>query len=206
MLPRLIIAIPVLLAASLASTSFNTAQQKSEPAPFGVTADYPSDEGGILIQNGDWLPLDPEPPLKTRVKHGAAASLSYGAVPSTLLTEYAGSHSKTEVPLTKPVICICHFPALPGNLVLVRLHSDPKHDTRILDGGRMPVIGAKVMEAKDSDVFPVDLLRPEKDVWLIRPTQKLPEGEYAVMFGVQNLAIFTFSVAKPQAIQPTSSK
>jgi hypothetical protein len=206
MLPRLIIAILVLVVVNLASTGPSPAQQKSEPASYGFTADYPNDEAGILIQNGDWLPLDQESPKKTRVKRGVAASLSYGSVPATLLSEYAGSHSKAEVHLTKPVICICHFPVLPGNPVLVRLHPDPKHDTRVLDGGRMPVIGAKVMEAKDSDVLPADLLQPENGVWLIRPMQELPEGEYALMFGPQNLAIFTFSVAKPRAIQAPSSK
>ena len=201
MLLRLIIVILVLVA----STGPNSTQKKSEPASFGVTADYPSDEAGILIQNGDWVPLGQESPKKTRVKHGVAASLSYGSVPATVLSEYAGSHSKTEVHLKKPVICICHIAVRSGNLVLVRLHPDTKHDTRILDGGRMPVIGAKVMEAKDSDVFPVDLLQPEDGVWLIRPTQELLEGEYALMLGAQNLVIFTFSVTKPQGLQIPSS-
>jgi hypothetical protein len=56
MLPRLIIAILVLVAVNLASTGPDPAQQKSEPTSSGFTADYPSDEAGILIQNGDWLP------------------------------------------------------------------------------------------------------------------------------------------------------
>jgi hypothetical protein len=206
MLLRAVIFTLVLVAANLALPGSNPAQQKSEPPSSGFTADYPSDEAGVLIQNGDWLALSQESPTKSRVKHGAAASLTYGAFPATFLSEYAGIHSKPEVHLAKPVICICHFAVLPGNPVLVRLHSDPKHGIRVLDGGRMPVIGAKVIEAKDSDLFPADLLRPEKSVWLLRPTQELPDGEYALMFGAQNLAIFTFSVAKPRGIQAPSPK
>jgi hypothetical protein len=206
MLLRVVIAILVLVAVNLAFPGPNPAQQKFESASSGFPADYPSDEAGVLIQNGDWLALNPESPKKTRVKHGVVASLTYSSVPATVLSEYAGFHSKAEVHLAKPVICICHFSVLPGNPILVRLHPDPKHDIRVLDGGRMPVIGAKVMEAKDSDVFPADLLQPEESVWLLRPRQELPEGEYALMLGSQNLAIFTFSLAKPEGVRAPSSK
>jgi hypothetical protein len=144
--------------------------------------------------------------FKPRISHEKpreawrCSPLTYGAVPATFRSEYPGIHSQAEIHLAKPVICICHFDILPGNPVLVRLHSDTKHDVRVLDGGRLPVIGAKVIEAKDSDLLPADLLQPEKSVWLLRPRQELPDGEYALMFGAQNLAIFTFSVAKAQGI------
>ncbi len=203
---RTVMATLVLVAANLTLPGSNPAQQKSEPAASGFTADYPSDESGVLTQDGDWLALNQEFPTNSRVKHGAAASLTYGAVPATFLSEYPGIHSKVVVHLAKPIICICHFAVLPGNPVLVRLHSEPKHDVRVLDGGRLPVVGAKVIEAKDSDLLAADLLHPEESVWLLRPTQELPDGEYALMFGAQNLTIFTFSVAKPQRIQSPSPK
>jgi len=60
----------------------------------------------------------------------------------------------------------------------------------------MPVIGAEIIRAKDSDVIPVDLKQPEKGVWLLCPIEELPDGEYTLMRNAQNLSIFTFSVAK----------
>ena len=206
MLHRPVIAILVLVVANLALPSCNPAQQKAGPAAPGITADYPSDEAGVLIQDADWLDLSPESPTKSRVKRGVAASFTYGSVPAAILSEYAGLHSKTEVHLPKPIICICNVPAFPGTPVLVRLHSDSKHPVRVLDGGRMPLIGAKIMEARDSDLLPVDLIQPEKGVWLLRPMKELPNGEYALMLGKQNLVIFTFSVAKLQGLQAPSPK
>lgn len=206
MLSRILIATLVLLSANLALPSCNPAQQNGDPAASAVVTNYPSDETGVLIQDGDWMALDLESPTESRVKRGVAASFTYGVVPATILSEYAGFRSKTEVHLPKPIICICHFPFLLGTPVLVRLHSDSQHDIRVLDGGRMPAIGAKVIKAKDSDLFPTDLIQPEKGVWLLRPTKELPAGEYALMFGTQNLAIFSFSVVKAQGLQAPTPK
>jgi hypothetical protein len=40
---------------------------------------------------------------------------------------------------------------LPGAPVIVKFH--PKKDSRELDGGRLPVIGAKLAEAPENDLI-----------------------------------------------------
>ncbi len=171
-----------------------------------LAADYPQRQVGVLIQSqtADWAPISGAVPSKTRAKHGIAASLSYGAVPATVVSEYDGVHAQTQVAPGQPVICICHMISLPGDPVVVRLH--PKKASRELDGGRMivyPVVGgSKMADANKSDLIPVDVSQPESIVWLVRPQQPLPTGEYALMLGTQNLNLFPFTVAAPSAAAP----
>src|SRR5579859_3256419 len=73
------------------------AEGKSEPPSQAFTADYPDKDAGVLIENGGWLALDQESPKTSRVKRGAAASLTYGAVPATIISEYPGIHSETKI-------------------------------------------------------------------------------------------------------------
>jgi hypothetical protein len=77
----------------------------------------------------------------------------------------------------------------------VRLH--PKKDSRELDAGRLPTLGAKIAEAKQSDMVPTEVLQPENACWLLRPREDLPTGEYALMLGTQNMSIFAFTLANP---------
>jgi len=37
--------------------------------------------------------------------------------------------------------------------------------------------------------------QPERGVWLVRPRQDLPAGEYALMLGTRNVNIFPFTLA-----------
>ncbi len=173
-----------------------------------LTADYPRQQAGVMIQSqsADWSPLAGAVPSKTRAKHGIAASLSYGAVPATIVAEYEGLHAQTEIAPGQPVICLCHLVSLPGDPVLVRLH--PKKASRELDGGRMivyPVVGgSKMADANKSDLVPVDVSQPESMVWLVRPQQPLEPGEYALMLGTQNMNIFPFTVKAPATPAPQS--
>ena len=166
-----------------------------------LTADYPMDRAGVLVQNGDWTAVANQNPSKTRVGRGIAASLTYGAVPTKIIAEYAGEHGATQIENTRPVFCLCHFSSIPGDPVLVKLHT--KKGVRELDGGRMvvyPVIGnSKLADANKTDLIPVDVTRPDSQVWLIRPKAALEPGEYALMLGTQNISIFPFSVIPESA-------
>src|SRR5258708_35392870 len=42
----------------------------------------------------------------------------------------------------------------------------------------------------------VDVTQPENMVWLVRPQQPLPAGEYALMLATQNVSIFPFTVTQ----------
>ena len=159
--------------------------------------DYPMNRPGIFIQTPAWAEVPNETPAKTRAARGIAASFSYGIVPAKVVADYAGDHASTQAGLGQPVLCICHIVSLPGQPVIVRLHA--KKDMRELDGGKMivyPVVGgAKMADANKSDLFPVDVARPDPQVWLVRPQAPLPPGEYALMLGTQNISIYPFSVA-----------
>ena len=161
-----------------------------------ITADYPNDQAGVLIHTVGWTSIPAAMPSKTKSKHGIAASLSYGAVPATVIAEYEGLHAPTQIAPGQPIICLCHLISLPGDPVLVKLH--PKKTTRELDGGRMTVLpvvgGSKMADANKSDLLPVDVSHPKDMVWLVRPQQELPAGEYALMLGTQNVSIFPFTV------------
>jgi hypothetical protein len=146
-------------------------------------------------------------PSKTRTAHGIAASLSYGIVPVKIVAEYEGEHASAQVEAGRPIICLCHYTSLPGAPVLVRLH--PKKLARELDGGRMivyPVVGnSKMVDANKTDLIPADVSRPDPQVWLVRPQAPLEPGEYAMMLGTQNIAIFPFTVVAPSVHQGTTN-
>lgn len=194
----------------LVSPRLTPGQEKTDtgpaaPAPQQVTADYPTNRPGVLIQAADWTPIPGAMPSKTRVKRGLAASLSYGAVPAAIAADYDGPHAQVQVEPGRPVICICRLISLPGAPAIVRLH--PKKDRRELDGGKMTVLpivgGSKTADANQSDLIPVDVSQPEEMVWLVRPQQALPAGEYALMLGTRNIYIFPFTVA-PASVDSTA--
>jgi hypothetical protein len=171
-----------------------------------LTADYPLNQAGILIQSAQWIVVTNQFPTKTKVGRGWAASVSYGMVPAKILSEYDGEHAPTQIETAQPVLCVCHFMSLPGNPAIVRLH--PKKGIRELDGGRMivyPIVGgSKVADANRSDLIPADVSHPDGNVWLIRPQVPLPPGEYALMLGTQNVSIYPFTVAPP-SVHPTGA-
>jgi hypothetical protein len=177
----------------------------STSATTNVTADYPKDRSGVFIQSSDWIAIRAAMPSKTRVKHGLAASLTYGVVAAPIIAEYDGLHAQVQVEPSRPVICICRVLSLPGTPVLVRLHANPKKNLREFDGGRMPVIGAKIADATQNDLIPADVSQPEDTVWLVQPRQALPPGEYALMLGTQNVSIFPFTVAAA-TVTPSPAK
>lgn len=180
------------LALSALNAQEPTSAESSAAASPVVTADYPSRTTGVLILGSDWLPLASEAPLKTRFKHGFAPALTMGVAPAAIVTDYEGLHATVQIEPGRPILCVCHVLSVPGRPALVKLH--PKKDVRELDGGKLH-LGAKVAEAQASDLIAVNISQPENMVWLVQPQQALPAGEYALMFGTQSLAIFSFSVA-----------
>jgi hypothetical protein len=80
---------------------------------------------------------------------------------------------------------------MPGIPAMVRLH--PKKNFRELDGGKLR-LGAKFERAEKSSLIPINISQPESTVWLVQPKQALPSGEYALMLGTQNMAIYPFTV------------
>lgn len=197
----------VLVALAMASTAAGSAQapaQDSKGDSPSASVAYPHDQAGILIKDLDWISIPQTMPTKSKAKHGLAASLSYGAVPAAIVAEYAGSKAATQIADQQPTICICHLLSLPGQPLLVRLRV--KKEIRELDGGRLPILGAKLAEAKESDMVPIDVSQPEKNVWLIRPKAPIAEGEYALMLGPQNVAISPFGVSAPPAKTPAVEK
>ena len=170
------------------------AQESAKETPSTVSDEHPTNEVGVLIHGVEWTSIPSETPGKARVKHGLAPALTYGIASGAMVAEYQGAHAPVQIEAGRPVICICHFYSLPGDPVLVRLHPNKKN-ARELDGGKIHV-GYKTVRAETADLVPVTISQPENRVWLVQPQQALAAGEYALMLGVQNMAIFPFSVAE----------
>jgi len=171
-----------------------------------LTADYPTDRAGVLIQGATWTVVTNQMPTKLKSAHGIAASLSYGMVPVKIVAEYDGEDASTRIEADRPILCLCHISSIPGAPVIVRLH--PKKGARELDGGRMiayPLVGnTKMADANKSDLISADISRPDPQVWLIRPQSSLEPGQYALMLGTQNVSIYPFTIMAP-SVHPSSS-
>lgn len=203
-----LLSISISAAAFLFSCSATLAQGNAAPAPRttsapAVTADYPHDSAGIFIQGSGWIAIESERPAKSHIKHCFAPALTYGAVPAAIVSDYKGAHAKVHIHQARPIICVCRFFSLPGDPVLVRLHR--KKHARELDGGRLR-IGAKMEEARKSNLVPINVSKPDDMVWLIQPQQPLPPGEYALMLGTQNILIYPFTIAHGNAAAPTGNR
>jgi hypothetical protein len=201
-----IISVLTVLTMVLAGPLFAAAQNKTSPdsaSPPAITmsTDYPLDRAGVLIRRSDWIPIPNETPTKVHMKHGLAPTFTYGIAPAQGVSDYEGLHSRVQIEPGRPVICICHLISLPGSPALVRLH--PKKTVRELDSGKVH-IGAKAAEAEKTDLLPVNVTQPESTVWLVQPQDALPDGEYALMLGTQNMSIFPFTVAgaNPASLVP----
>jgi hypothetical protein len=198
--------VALILFSLLPSAQLAPAQDKpgtASPAPSNFPAEYPNDGASVLVDSG-WVALSQELPSKTRTKWGLVSSLSYGIVPAAIIAEYSGRHAGLQVETRRPVFSICNVPSFAGAPALVRLH--PKKDSRELDGSRLPVLGAKIAEARHSDQVPTEVAQPENACWLMRTREDLPAGEYALMLGTQNMSIFAFTIANPPRERNRSPK
>jgi len=186
----------LLLGIVLTSPQFGFGQTKADGAPnapVSSAADYPKGRAGVLIEASDWTPLDAVMPSKTRAKGGIAQSLSYGAVRGTMRADYNGEHAAVQIKPGPVSICICRIASIPADPVIVKLH--PQKGMRELDGGKLPIMGGKTAEAGKTDLVRVEVSHPDSTVWLVRSRDALPEGEYALMLGTQNMAVFPFTIS-----------
>ncbi|MGA3323528.1 MAG: hypothetical protein ABSF45_03590 [Terriglobia bacterium] len=198
----IVLSLGIIVTSRLPARAQNQAGSAVAASPE-VTADYPRDRAGVLIQGSEWMSITVQGPSRTRTKHGLAPAVTYGIASAAVVSEYDGLHAAIKVQPGRPVICVCRMMAPPGGLALVRLH--PKKTSRELDGGKLH-IGSKIAEAEQNDLLPINITQPENNVWLVQPQQDLPAGEYALMAGTQNMAIFPFTVAGPPASPPPAGK
>jgi hypothetical protein len=143
-------------------------------------------------------------PTKMRAKGAIAQSLSYGAIRGTAVADYNGEHAAIQVKPGRVSVCLCRVLSLPGDPIIVKLH--PQQGMRELDGGKLAILGGKIADASKSDLVPVEVTRPDTGIWLVRSQEALPEGEYALMLGTQNMAVFPFTIstASNDASSPSS--
>jgi hypothetical protein len=191
----------------LPSARFAPAQDKpstASPSPSNFPVEYPNDGASVLVENSGWVDLSEKSPSNVRTKRGLLGSLTYGVIRAAVIAEYQGQHAELQIETRRPVFCVCNVPSFPGGPVLVKLH--PKKDFRELDGGRLPVSGAKIAEAKQSDQVPTEAVQPENACWLMRPRKDVLPGEYALMLGTQNMSILPFTIANPSGGNPAPAK
>ncbi len=128
----------------------------ASPISSNFPAESPNDDASVLVDSS-WVALSQELPSKIRTKWGLVSSLTYGVVPGAIIAEYPGQHAELQIETRRPVFSICNVPSFAGAPALVRLH--PKKDSRELDAGRLPALGAKIGEAKQSDQVPTEAVR-----------------------------------------------
>lgn len=157
---------------------------------------YPSGSPGIYVQDaGNWRALTVATPTKVKAKHGFFSSMTYGAVAAPVVAVYTGEHAAAQVQAKRPMICVYHMITTDAP-VLVRLQEKKK--TRELDSGhvRATLTGSSHEAKADANiVVPTMTLPSHSEAILLQPNADLAPGEYAVMFGVRNLAIFDFGVS-----------
>lgn len=181
----------VLLAVLFSATGFaqRAGTQAGSPA-------CPNQPPGVYIQGTDgWHALSSATPYKSRAAHGFLSSMTDGAVAARIEAEYRGAHAAVQVHDARPTVCISHI-ITPAEPIIIRLRE--KKNDRELDGGKiraLPVTGQmKMTEAESSIVIPATTDKSEYGITLVLPQANLADGEYAVMFGPTNVAIFDFGV------------
>jgi len=179
------------LAVLFSATGF--AQQAPTQAGSPACPDQPP---GVYIQGADgWHALSSATPYKTKAAHGFLSSMTDGAVAGRIEAEYRGAHAAVQVQSARPTVCISHM-ITPAEPIIVRLR-DKKND-RELDGGKiraLPVTGeTKMAQAESTIVVPATTDKSEYGITLVHPQANLTDGEYALMFGPTNVAIFDFGV------------
>ena len=121
--------------------------------------------------------------------------MTEGAVAARIEAEYRGSQAAVQVQGARPTVCVSHI-ITPAQPIIVRLRE--KKDYRELDGGKiraLPVVGdMEATKAESSIVVPTTTDKSEHGIILVHPQANLDPGEYAVMFGATNVAIFDFGV------------
>lgn len=161
---------------------------------------YPSGDPGVYMQDATgWHLLSQNTSFKAKVKHGVLSGLTYGAVAAPMVVEYAGAHATVQAHTAKPRICVYHL-LTSGQPLLV--HLSQKKQKRDLDSGTMhvlPIVGAShQVGANAGSLVAITTQSNDACKILMQPTSDLADGEYAVMFGAQNVAIFDFGVSTTQ--------
>jgi hypothetical protein len=83
----------------------SSTQTKRDPRsapPSAPSVDYPEDVG-ILIRNSDWTEIPNVLPSKTKTEHSVVHSLTYGAVPASVVATYDGAHSEVQIQPGRPI-------------------------------------------------------------------------------------------------------
>lgn len=170
--------------------------QQADGGANAVT--FPNGNPGLYVKDGgDWQAIAQASPSKLKTKHAFASSLTYGAVAAPVVAVYPGAHAQVQVHGARPMICVYRV-ITPGTPLLVRLVE--KKDSRELDSGhvRASLTGSGHQAVAEAGiVVPTTTSQPEDHVILLQPEGDLVPGEYAVMFGANNMAIFDFGLSVP---------
>jgi hypothetical protein len=147
----------------------------------------------VAIQDSEWKEIEQVLPGETNfgLKHGVISGLTYGAVPARLVVRFDGAHADIQVSSRRPAIRVSGVSVV-GNLLLVRLHAKRGH--RELAGSRLwgPADELATVEKRDCVAIVSGTEGP--GVRTLRSKDALAPGEYALVVGKHNMAIFPFTV------------
>jgi hypothetical protein len=141
-----------------------------------------------------WLKIDSAGPYKINSKHSELSSMTDEAVPAPTQAEFIGAHAQVTTNTAQPFLCAYQVNTNSGPL-LVKLQS--KKNQRVLDMGtvRATLIGgSRMVDSRDSPVVQLNEAPRGDGCDLIEPSEPLKPGDYALMFGTENMTVYAFRV------------
>lgn len=176
------------------------AQQAPAPeeqisAPTGAPGVYIQDAGKAAM---GWQLLSPNLSYRAYVPDSFGTTPHDARLGELQAVEYPGAHAAIQIHAGQLRVCVYRMVS-PVAPVLVRLTEEKKKKSRVLGGGGLHVLtiekSTHLAAANAEDVVPTTTLPSTACMVLFQPQAALAPGEYAVMFGLQNLAIMDFGVA-----------
>ncbi len=179
-----------------------TISAPAAPAAPGVylLASSPGSVPGSELEPDPWLRLDSTLPSNVKAERSTLSVLA-GATQQATLAEYIGTQAQFRTWDRQPVLCINRMERT-ADPVLVRLKPKKDKNLRDLDLGTVRatlMVGASLAQAGNSEVVPMNEAPRGDGCDLFQPARALPPGEYAIIFGPDDLAAYAFGVqARPK--------
>lgn len=188
---------------TVATDPANASDRQSDAsgrAPTGAPGVYIQDASGKEAsspQDTTWRLLTPNMAYKAWVPDSFGTTPHSGALGELQAVAYPGMHAAVQIHAKRPLVCLYRLSSADAPM-LVRLNEDKKKKLRVMGGGGLHVLtihkATHLATANADEVVSTATLPSTDCLVLLQPQAALLPGEYAVMLGLQNLAIMDFGV------------
>jgi len=175
-------------------------------SPGSVPGPLPGSAPESAPEPESWIRLDSIQPSNVKAERSTLSMLA-GATQQPTLAEYIGAQAQFRTADRQPVLCVNRVETA-ADPVLVRLKSKKDKNVRDLDIGAVRatlMVGASLAQAGNSDVVPMNEAPRGDGCDLLQPARALPLGEYGIIFGPDDLAVYAFGVQAEPKPRPARS-